>query len=56
MLDKIPDDKLVVTESGIHTPEHVKLMRDNNVHSFLVGEAFMVADDPGVKLKELFGL
>jgi len=54
MLDKIPDDRLVVTESGIHTPEHVKLMRDNNVHAFLVGEAFMVADDPGEKLKELF--
>ena len=55
MLDKIPDDRLVVTESGIHTPEHVKLMRDNNVHTFLVGEAFMVADDPGAKLQELFG-
>lgn len=55
MLDKIPDDRLVVTESGIHTPEHVKLMRDNNVHTFLVGEAFMVAEDPGAKLQELFG-
>ena len=55
MLDKIPGDRLVVTESGIHTPEHVKLMRDNNVHSFLVGEAFMVAPDPGEKLAELFG-
>jgi indole-3-glycerol phosphate synthase len=55
MLDKIPDDRLVVTESGIHTPEHVKLMRDNNVNAFLVGEAFMVADDPGEKLRELFG-
>ena len=54
MLDKIPDDRLVVTESGIHTPEHVKLMRDNNVHTFLVGEAFMVAPDPGEKLTELF--
>lgn len=54
MLDKIPADRLVVTESGIHTAEHVKLMRDNNVHTFLVGEAFMVADDPGEKLKELF--
>ena len=55
MLNKIPDDRLVVTESGIHTPEHVKLMRDHNVHTFLVGEAFMVADDPGEKLRELFG-
>lgn len=55
MLDKIPQDRIVVTESGIHTPEHVKLMRDNNVNTFLVGEAFMVADEPGEKLKELFG-
>lgn len=54
MLDKIPDDRLVVTESGIHTSEHARLMRNNNVHAFLVGEAFMVADDPGEKLKELF--
>ena len=54
MLDMIPDDRLVVTESGIHTPEHVKLMRDNNVNTFLVGEAFMVADEPGDKLADLF--
>lgn len=56
MLDKIPNDRLVVTESGIHTPEHVKLMREHNVHAFLVGEAFMKADEPGEKLQELFGL
>ena len=56
MLEKIPDDRLVVTESGIHTPEHVTLMRDHNVNAFLVGEAFMVATDPGEKLKELFDL
>lgn len=54
MLDDVPKDRLLVTESGIHTPEDVKLMRDNNVHSFLVGEAFMRADDPGEKLAELF--
>ena len=56
MLDKIPADRLVVTESGIHSPEHVKLMRDNNVNTFLVGEAFMRAEDPGEKLTELFDL
>lgn len=54
MLDKIPDDRIVVTESGIHTAEDVKLMREHNVHTFLVGEAFMKADDPGRKLAELF--
>lgn len=54
MLDKIPDDRIVVTESGIHTAEDVKLMREHNVHTFLVGEAFMKAEDPGQKLAELF--
>lgn len=56
MLEKIPADRLVVTESGIHTAEDVRLMRDNNVNAFLVGEAFMREDDPGVKLRELFDL
>lgn len=55
MLDKIPQDRLVVTESGIHTPEHVALMREHHVNAFLVGEAFMVASDPGEKLAALFG-
>lgn len=54
LLDAIPDDRLVVTESGIHTPEDVALMRKHHVHAFLVGEAFMRADDPGAKLAELF--
>jgi len=54
MLDKIPDDRIVVTESGIHTAQDVQLMRDHNVHTFLVGEAFMKAEDPGEKLAELF--
>ena len=55
LLNTIPLDKVVVTESGIHTPADVKLMRDNKVNAFLVGEAFMVADEPGEKLAELFG-
>ena len=54
MLDMVPDDRILVTESGIHTSQDVKLMRDNGVHSFLVGEAFMRADDPGERLRELF--
>lgn len=55
MLDRIPDDRIVVTESGIHTVEDVQLMRAHNVNAFLVGEAFMKADDPGERLAELFG-
>jgi indole-3-glycerol phosphate synthase len=56
LLDQIPDDRIVVTESGIHTPEDVAAMRGHRVHSFLVGEAFMRADDPGAKLKAMFKL
>ena len=53
MLD-VPQDKILVTESGIHSAEDVRLMRDNDVNVFLVGEAFMLAEDPGVMLKTLF--
>jgi indole-3-glycerol phosphate synthase len=55
LLERIPADRLVVTESGIHTPEDVALMRRHQVHTFLVGEAFMRAADPGERLAELFG-
>ncbi len=54
LLERIPADRLVVTESGILAPGDVQLMRDNGVHAFLVGEAFMRADDPGARLAELF--
>ena len=54
LLGDIPDDVLVVTESGIHTAEDVALMRDNRVNTFLVGEAFMRHPEPGEKLRELF--
>ena len=54
LLPEIGDDRIVVTESGIHTPGDVALMREHNVHSFLVGEAFMRAPDPGEKLQSLF--
>lgn len=56
LLDQIPQEKIVVTESGIHTPEDVKAMQARNVNSFLVGEAFMRADNPGDELKRLFSL
>ena len=54
LLDQIPADKIVVTESGIHTPDDVALMRQHKVNTFLVGEAFMKVDEPGEKLAELF--
>jgi indole-3-glycerol phosphate synthase len=54
LLPYIPRDRLVVTESGIHSGEDVALMREWGVHGFLVGEAFMRAEDPGERLAELF--
>ncbi|MCW8982450.1 MAG: indole-3-glycerol phosphate synthase TrpC [Gammaproteobacteria bacterium] len=54
MLKQIPEGRIVVTESGIHTQQDVALMRSHNVDTFLVGEAFMRADEPGEKLAELF--
>lgn len=54
LLPRIPEDKLVVTESGILNADDVKRMRDADVHAFLVGEAFMRAPDPGVELERLF--
>lgn len=54
LLPMIPKDRTVVTESGILVPEDVALMRKNEVHAFLVGEAFMRSEDPGAKLTELF--
>jgi indole-3-glycerol phosphate synthase len=55
LLPRIPADRTVVTESGIHAPADVALMRERGAHAFLVGEAFMRAADPGAKLAELFG-
>ena len=54
MLPLIPEDRLVVTESAIHTREDVELMRSHNVNAFLVGERFMRAEEPGQALEELF--
>ena len=55
LLAHIPQDRTVVTESGINTPEQVAMMREHGVQAFLVGEAFMRAPDPGAQLKKLFG-
>ena len=55
LMQKVPADRLLVTESGISTPEDVRRLRDAKVNAFLVGEAFMRADDPGAALAHLFG-
>ena len=54
LVHAVPADRLLVTESGIVSPEDVKRMRDAQVHAFLVGEAFMRAADPGLALSTLF--
>ena len=54
MLQRIGNDRIVVTESGIHTIDDVMAMRGHNVNAFLVGEAFMRCEDPGHKLLEMF--
>ena len=54
LLSRIPAGKIVVTESGIFTSADVLLMRENNVHTFLVGEAFMRQPEPGVELAKVF--
>jgi indole-3-glycerol phosphate synthase len=55
LLEHIPKGKIVITESGIDHRDDVVAMRENNVNAFLVGEAFMRSDEPGERLRELFG-
>jgi indole-3-glycerol phosphate synthase len=55
LLERIPEGRVVVTESGILAPGDVRRMRSRQVGAFLVGEAFMRAQDPGVELNRLFG-
>jgi indole-3-glycerol phosphate synthase len=52
---RVPTERLLVTESGIHTPHDAARLREAGVNAFLVGEAFMRARDPGAELARLFG-
>ncbi|WP_295882978.1 indole-3-glycerol phosphate synthase TrpC [uncultured Thiohalocapsa sp.] len=54
LLPQIPAERLLVTESGIHSRDDVARMRSQGVHAFLVGESFMRAPEPGAKLADLF--
>ena len=54
LLPQIPEGRLVITESGILHRADVELMEISDVHAFLVGEAFMRADEPGLELQRLF--
>jgi indole-3-glycerol phosphate synthase len=52
--EQVPQGRMLVTESGIHTRDDVRLMREQGIHAFLVGEAFMRAAEPGAQLQALF--
>jgi indole-3-glycerol phosphate synthase len=54
LLEQIPPQMIVVTESGIHQKSDIQLMRNHQVNAFLVGEAFMRANNPGEELNSLF--
>ena len=54
LLKEINDNSLVITESGILTKQDVELMRVNEIYGYLVGEAFMRQDNPGMALQEIF--
>lgn len=54
LLPRVPAERLVITESGILSRADVARMREHGVEAFLVGEAFMRANDPGAALAELF--
>ena len=51
---ELSDDRLVITESGIHSSEDVALMHRNGIFGFLIGESLMGSEQPGAKLRELF--
>lgn len=55
LMGQLPAGRILVTESGIATPADVQRLRQGNVQAFLVGEAFMRAEDPGAALTGLFG-
>ncbi len=56
LVSLIPENRIIITESGIHTPADVARMQQVKVNTFLVGESLMAAQDPGEQLKSLFSL
>jgi len=54
LVDRVPPDRPLVTESGIVSPQDVERLQDAKVSAYLIGGAFMAADDPGAELSRLF--
>ena len=55
LMARVPENRILVTESGVTTSADVQRLRAAGIQSFLVGEVFMRAEEPGVALNELFG-
>jgi len=51
---EVPSDRIVISESGIHSADDISLLQDNGINAFLIGEAFMRRDNPGKELKRMF--
>ena len=56
LLAEIPEDRLVISESGIHQTADIRRLQSAGVNAFLIGEAFMRADDPGAAMQSLLGI
>lgn len=56
LCESIEKERLVVSESGIHSPDNVRMLLDAGINSFLVGEAFMSTSNPGRQLSQIFGM
>lgn len=56
LIDRIPSERIIVTESGIRTSADVQMMQSHQIHAFLIGETFMRAPDPGLELGRLFAI
>jgi indole-3-glycerol phosphate synthase len=53
---RIPPEKMIVSESGIHKRDDVKRLMEADIHAMLVGEALIRAEDTGAKIRELLGV
>jgi indole-3-glycerol phosphate synthase len=54
LIDRVPPDRILITESGIAGPADIARLRTAKVSAYLVGGAFMSAPDPGMELRRLF--
>jgi len=51
---QIPQDRIIISESGIHSSQDISMLRENGINTFLIGEAFMRRENPGAEMKRMF--